>query len=163
MNATVMSFHGLIDEMKTVAAGGKKPTIRSGKSSYQSKAAHAFAMKLAKKKGSTMPSAKATAAKTELDIAALAGVTRLVSRENQILLQLIAAGGVLSISDLAEKSHRAETNLSRTVKKFERMGVLKLVPGVGRAKVPMLAMKSFQVHVNVMTGKFSVLSAEESV
>ena len=93
----------------------------------------------------------------------MAGVTRLMSRENQTLLRLIAAGGVLSISDLAEKSHRAETNLSRTVKKFERIGVLKLVPGTGRAKVPMLAMKSFQVHVNVMTGKFSVLSAEESV
>ena len=69
----------------------------------------------------------------------------------------------MSISDLAEKSYRAETNLSRTVKKFERIGVLKLVPGVGRAKVPMLAMKSFQVNVNVMTGKFSVHSAEESV
>ena len=163
MNATVMSFRGLIDEMKAVAAGEKKPTIRSGKNSYESTAAHAFAMKLAKKKVSAKPSVKATVAKTELDIAALAGVTRLMSRENQTLLQLIAAGGVSSISDLAEKSHRAETNLSRTVKKFERIGVLKLVPGVGRAKVPMLAMKSFQINVNVMTGKFSVLAAEESV
>ena len=49
------------------------------------------------------------------------------------------------------------------MKKFERLGVLKLVPGAGRAKVPMIAMKSFQVNVNVMTGKFSVLAAEESV
>ena len=162
MNATVMSFRNLIDEMKTVAVGGKKPAGRSGKSSYESKAAHAFAMKLSNKKGPAKPSVKPTAAKIELDITALAGVTRLMSRENQILLRLIAEGGVLSISDLAEKSHRAETNLGRTVKKFERIGVLKLVPGVGRAKVPMLAMKSFQVNVNVITGKFSVLSAEES-
>ena len=49
MNATVMSFRGLMDEMKTVAAGREKPITRPGKNSYESKAAHAFAMKLAKK------------------------------------------------------------------------------------------------------------------
>ena len=82
MNATVMSFRGLMDEMKTVAAGGEKPITHSGKNSYESTAAHAFAMKLPKKKGPATPSAKATAAKTGLDIAALAGITRLMSKEN---------------------------------------------------------------------------------
>ena len=163
MSVNIMSFRGLIDEMKMVGAGKKKPSPRSDRNSYESKAAHAFAMKLAKGKGAAAPSAKALATAAELDIAALAGVTRLMSRENQILLRLIAQGGVLSLSDLAEKSHRAETNLSRTVKKFERIGVLKLVPGIGRAKIPTLAMKSFQVNVNVITGKFSVLSAEENI
>ena len=55
MNATVMSFRGLMDEIKTVAAGGEKPITRSGKNSYESKAARAFAMKLAKKKGPATP------------------------------------------------------------------------------------------------------------
>jgi len=158
MNATVMNFRSLIDEMKAVASGSKKPSAEVSKTTYESQAAYDFVQKLSKSQG--VAKSGPYLPPTALDISALAGVTRLMSAENRLLLQIIARGDVVSISDLAAKTHRAETNLGRTVKKFEKIGVLRLVPGVGKAKVPQLAMKSFQVTVDIVAGKFSVLSAE---
>jgi predicted transcriptional regulator len=97
-----------------------------------------------------------------LNITSLAGVTRLISRENQQLLQIIAKGDVTSLADLAGKTHRAESNLSRTLKKLESIGVLELVPGLGRAKIPKLSIESFQVEIDVVTGQVHMVSARKA-
>ncbi len=90
--------------------------------------------------------AKAAGPEDSLNITNLAGMTRLMSKENQELLQLIAKGGVKSVADLAAKSHRAESNLSRTLKKLQAIGLLELIPGEGKAKIPQITMQSFQVQ-----------------
>jgi predicted transcriptional regulator len=97
-----------------------------------------------------------------LNITSLAGVTRLISRENQELLQIIAKGKVTSLSDLAKKTNRAESNLSRTLKKLETIGVLELMPGIGRAKIPRLSVESFQVEIDVVTGNVHMVSARRA-
>ena len=156
----VMSFRRLIDEMTAVTEGRQKPTARADKNIYASEAAKSFVSKLRAHKRPAQ--AKPVPAKpgSSLNIDGLAGVTRLMTRENQALLQIIANGDVTSVADLAARSRRAESNLSRTLKKLEEIGVLKLIPGAGRAKVPRLAVLSFLVNVDVVTGQVTVVSAE---
>lgn len=155
-NGNVMSFRSLIDEMKAVAQGQKMPVVRQDKNVYASNAAKHFAQNLMGK--NALAESKAS---SPLNIDSLVGVTRLINSENQTLLKLIAEGGVTSVADLATKSHRAGANVSRTLKKLVEIGVLKLVPGAGRAKVPQLAVRSFQVNVDVVTGEVQFISAEE--
>lgn len=157
----VMSFRSLIDEMKAVADGRQKPTVRADKNVYASEAAKSFVKKLTASKTPAPVKWSTTKPVASLNINGLAGVTRLMTRENQALIQLIAKGDVTSVADLAVKSHRAESNLSRTLKKLMEIGILKAMPGRGRAKVPKLAVQSFQVAIDVVTGHVTVVSAEE--
>lgn len=159
MNKQIVSFRGLIDEMKSVAQGSGSPVIRSDKTAYTSQTARTFAQKIQGDKAMATASESGQAA---LNITSLAGVTRLISRENQALLQIIAKGGVTSLADLAGKTNRAESNLSRTLKKLETIGVLELVPGAGRAKIPRLSVASFQVEIDVVTGQVHMVSARKA-
>jgi predicted transcriptional regulator len=67
-----------------------------------------------------------------------------------------------TVADLAGKTIRAESNLSRTLKKLETIGVLELVPGLGRAKIPKLSIESFQVEIDVVTGQVHMVSARKA-
>jgi hypothetical protein len=71
---TNRSFRSLIDEMKAVAEGRKKPAVRANKNSYSSADARAFATKLAGKKPGQAKPAKSS----DLNISSLASVTRLM-------------------------------------------------------------------------------------
>ena len=158
MTATnTMGFRALIDEMKAVTDGRIKPVVRSDKQIYASPAARAFVAKLSEpskpapvKKPAPFrkPSPEGIAV---LRIERLAGVARLNTPENQEFLQIIAEGGVESVADLTAKSHRDESNLSRTLKKLWDVGVITYGVGVGRSKVPQLALQSFQVSVDDLT------------
>jgi predicted transcriptional regulator len=166
MTATnTMGFRALIDEMKAVTDGRIKPVVRADKHIYASPAARTFVAKLSEpsKPG---PVKKPAPFKTPshdgitvLRIERLAGVARLITPENQELLQIIAGGGVESVADLAAKSHRDESNLSRTLKKLWDVGVITYGVGVGRSKIPQLAVQSFQVRVDVVSGMVQLVSA----
>lgn len=158
MASNVTSFRSLIDEMKAVAEGRGKPPVRAGKDVYASKAARDFARKVNIGRGAAATTVEPPTAGA-LDISTLAGVTRLMSRENQELLRCIAQGEVNSVAELAHKTGRAEPNVSRTLKKLADIGVVELVPGVGRAKRPRLAIRSFNVDIDVMTGSVRVVAA----
>ena len=63
-------------------------------------------------------------------------LSRVLSDRNRALLAIIAQGGVRSLTELAAKSGRAPSNLSRTLRTMERYGLVAFEPGQGRARVP---------------------------
>jgi len=159
MNKQIMKFRNLVDEMKAVAQGQQSAVEREDRNAYASQTARTFAQKIL---GQKTNSAVSTSNPVSLHITSLAAVTRLISRENQELLQIIAQGEVTSLAELAGKTRRAESNLSRTLKKLETIGVLELVPGLGRAKIPKLSVESFRVEIDVVTGEVHMVSARKA-
>jgi len=149
----VKSFRSFIDEMKAVADGTQMQPIRHSKTVYASEAAQEFVKKLTTTQSSidTQP--------VGINITNLAEVTRLMTKENQELLRVISKDEVQSIAELAKKVHREEPNLSRTLKKLANIGVVILENGPGRTKIPRLALRSFKVDIDVMSGSVTVLSA----
>jgi predicted transcriptional regulator len=159
MSKQIVSFRSFIDEMQSVVQARKASAPRKDRVVYASQAARTFTQKI---QNTDAGSAKAGSGQAVLNITSLAGVTRLISRDNQQLLQIIAAGEVTSLADLAGKANRAESNLSRTLKKLEAVGVLELVPGLGRAKIPRLSVESFRVEIDVVTGQVQMVSARKT-
>jgi predicted transcriptional regulator len=63
-------------------------------------------------------------------------LSRILSDRNRALLAMIAQGGARSLAELAARSGRAPSNLSRTLKTMEFHGLVAFEPGQGRARVP---------------------------
>ncbi len=61
---------------------------------------------------------------------------KVLSERNRQLLGVIAASKPRSLNDLAEKTGRAKSNLSRTLKKMERYGLVRFERGKGRMLMP---------------------------
>jgi predicted transcriptional regulator len=61
---------------------------------------------------------------------------KILSEPNRELLRVIAATKPQSLSELAEKTGRAKSNLSRTLKTMERYGLVRFEKGKGRTLVP---------------------------
>ena len=101
MNKQVVSFRSLIDEMQSVAQGHRSAVVRKDRTAYASQAARTFAQKI---QGHDGDASKPESDQAALNITSLAGVTRLISRDNQQLLQIIAQGDVTSLADLARKT-----------------------------------------------------------
>ena len=57
----------------------------------------------------------------------LESLARVLSSKNRVLLALIADAKPASIKDLAQLSGRAPPNVSRTLKAFERYGLVRLI------------------------------------
>jgi predicted transcriptional regulator len=61
---------------------------------------------------------------------------RILSDKNRELLALIAETEPDSMNELAEKTGRARSNLSRTLRTMERYGLVRFVKGRGRQLAP---------------------------
>jgi predicted transcriptional regulator len=61
---------------------------------------------------------------------------RVLSDKNRELLAMIAETEPGSMNELAEKSGRARSNLSRTLRTMERYGLVRFVKGSGRQLAP---------------------------
>jgi predicted transcriptional regulator len=61
---------------------------------------------------------------------------RILSDKNRELLALIAETEPDSMNELAEKTGRARSNLSRTLRTMERYGLVRFVKGSGRQLAP---------------------------
>lgn len=61
---------------------------------------------------------------------------RILSDKNRELLALIAETEPGSMNELAEKTGRARSNLSRTLRTMERYGLVRFVKGSGRQLAP---------------------------
>ncbi|CAB3802531.1 hypothetical protein LMG28614_05633 [Paraburkholderia ultramafica] len=66
----------------------------------------------------------------------LESFARVLSDKNRALLTLIAQTEPTSVRELAEKTGRAESNLSRTLKTMETYGLVHFDKGPGRQLVP---------------------------
>jgi predicted transcriptional regulator len=187
MASDVKSFRALIEEMKSAVANRVPAGEDAPRNLYESEAARADAQGMGRAtsvarsepvplEATVGPRAMRMSAERMrrhatrvnkqsegvVSVGTLASVARLISDENQFLLRLIAQGQVGSVAELAALTHRAESNLSRTLKKLEGMGLLQMLPGRGRAKVPQLTVRSFTVEVDVMSGRARVTSADVS-
>jgi len=61
---------------------------------------------------------------------------KVLSDRNRTLLATIAATHPRSVSELAERTGRAPSNVSRTLRTMERYGLVRFEPGEGKARVP---------------------------
>jgi predicted transcriptional regulator len=61
---------------------------------------------------------------------------KVLSEPNRELLRVIAETKPQSLSELAERTGRAKSNLSRTLKTMERYGLVRFEKGKGRTLVP---------------------------
>ena len=61
---------------------------------------------------------------------------KILSDRNRELLAVIAELNPGSLTELAEKTGRAKSNLSRTLKTMERYGLVRFEQGEGRAQAP---------------------------
>jgi predicted transcriptional regulator len=68
--------------------------------------------------------------------ASVKSMSQVLSDENQALLKLILETRPESLGELAERSGRASSNLSRTLRTMERYGLVRLEKGVGRQLAP---------------------------
>ena len=66
----------------------------------------------------------------------LESFARVLSDKNRTLLSLIVRMQPTSVRELAEKTGRAESNLSRTLKTLESHGLVHFEKGLGRQRVP---------------------------
>lgn len=77
--------------------------------------------------------------------------------DNQELLQAIEERHPASIADLSKIIGRADSNVSRSLAKLEKMGVVKLVPVEGsKAKRPELAIRQMRMELDVINMTVSV-------
>lgn len=63
-------------------------------------------------------------------------LAQVLSDKNRSLLALIAEAKPASLSELAEQSGRAKSNLSRTLRTMERYGLVHFEKGEGREMAP---------------------------
>jgi predicted transcriptional regulator len=79
-----------------------------------------------------------TAARSLASTATAESMVKLLSSENLALLNLIKTKRPESVHALALLAHRAESNLSRTLKKLQEAGIIEIVKGTGRTRIPRL-------------------------
>lgn len=72
---------------------------------------------------------------------------KVLSDRNRELLATIGATRPASVGELAERTGRAPSNLSRTLKTMERYGLIEFVDGKGRARAPRLVYSDIVLDV----------------
>lgn len=91
-----------------------------------------------------------------IEVGELASFGKLIG-DNQDLLQAIEREHPQSIADLSKSIGRADGNVSRSLAKLEKMGLVKLIPIEGtNAKRPELAVRKMRVEVDVIDMTVSV-------
>lgn len=85
----------------------------------------------------------------QISFESIDAVFRLLTSENRHLLATIEQKKPQSIADLAHLVDRAESNVSRTLGKLETFGFVRLRPGVGKVKIPEVAIHRLMVDVDI--------------
>lgn len=80
---------------------------------------------------------------------------RLLTEENRALLAVIEHERPCSVSALAKRMGREQGNLSRTIAKLERAGLVRLV-AEGREKRPEVLVKHLRIDIDLSNGHCNV-------
>ncbi|HYD31651.1 MAG TPA: MarR family transcriptional regulator [Azospirillaceae bacterium] len=83
---------------------------------------------------------------------------RLLTKENRDLLAVIEHERPRSVSALAERMGREQGNVSRTIAKLERAGLVRLVPE-GREKRPEVVIKHLRIDLDLGEGRCDIVEA----
>ena len=77
--------------------------------------------------------------------------------DNKDLIAALANHNPESIGALAKLIHREESNVSRTLGKLEKFGLVELMPSkIGRKKRPILVMKMVRFDLDLLSGEMSL-------
>ena len=90
-------------------------------------------------------------------------MVKLLSRENLSLIGVIATAKPQSMRQLADMVGRKESNLCRTLKKFERAGLVKFVSGQGRTRAPVLVAAKVTLAIDLTGADQSAVAVEHAV
>ena len=94
---------------------------------------------------------KAPADAAQISFESVEAVMRLLTPENRFLLATIEKKKPVSVADLARLVKRAEPNVSRTLGKLEAIGFVRLRQGIGKAKIPEVAIHRLTVDMDICT------------
>ncbi|MBX5494815.1 MAG: MarR family transcriptional regulator [Bryobacteraceae bacterium] len=89
-------------------------------------------------------------------VSSVDALMRVLTPENRELLSVIRREKPASVSDLAQRVGREQGNVSRSIGKLERYGLVQLVP-VGRQKRPEVALRRLKLEVDLETGVCEVV------
>lgn len=78
---------------------------------------------------------------------------KVLSDRNRALLALIGEINPSSINELAERTGRAKSNLSRTLRTMERYGLIRFEKGAGRTQAPRLVYTDVVLDVPLNGGR----------
>ena len=78
-------------------------------------------------------------------VTSLDALARVLSEKNMILIEMIRESQPESVTELAELSGRAKSNLSRTLRTMESIGLVELRDAEGGRKVPVVAYDTLRV------------------
>ena len=92
---------------------------------------------------------KAPAGAGRVSFESVEAIMRLLTSENRQLLAVIEREKPASVAELARLLRRAEPNVSRTLGKLVAAGFVRLKPGVGKTKVPEVAIHRLTVDIDV--------------
>jgi predicted transcriptional regulator len=92
---------------------------------------------------------KAPADAAQASFQSVEAVIRLLTPENRYLLAAIDKNKPQSVADLARLVDRAEPNVSRTLSKLEACGFVRLLQGVGKTKIPEVAIHRLTVDIDI--------------
>lgn len=85
-----------------------------------------------------------------------AGLVKLLSEENLALLHIIGSEKPTSMQALADLVGRKQPNLSRTLRKLEKAGIVKLVPGPRHTIAPHLLAQRVTLDLDLVGATTSV-------
>jgi len=101
-----------------------------------------------------------TAARSFTAKATAEAMVKLLSPENLALLNLIRTKRPESVHELALLARRAESNLSRTLKKLQEAGIIELVKGAGKTRIPRLLAQRVTLELD-LGGSGSTVSVQK--
>lgn len=76
-------------------------------------------------------------------------LAKVLSDRNQDLLRMIVETHPNSVSELAERSGRAASNVSRTLKTMEQYGLVEFEAGEGKARIPRVPYSGITLDVSL--------------
>jgi len=94
--------------------------------------------------------ASETAAETALGAMSPEAMVKLLSPQNLELLKVIGTQQPKSVHELAAIVHREESNLSRTLKKLQKAGIVGFVNGPGRTLAPRLLARRVTLDLDLI-------------
>lgn len=83
----------------------------------------------------------------------LESLAKVLSKSNQALLEMIVELQPASMAELVEKSGRAKSNLSRTLRTMERYGLVQLCEGENRKIVPRVPYSAIKLEAPLWATK----------
>jgi predicted transcriptional regulator len=134
----VVSFHEIAERVKAVAKGEAQLPDWAGETVYASEGA---------RRSWTEPRI--------VEQALLASLAKLLA-DNRDLLEAIRHSRPISVAALAKTVHRSDSNVSRSLGKLVKVGIVGLRSAEGKAKQPVLEADRVLLELDVLSGQVAI-------